>query len=140
MDDILVKVDRMSMANSLEARVPFLDHRFVEFAATIPSQLRLKGRQTKHILKMSLQNELPQAILERGKEGFSIPIKNWIKNELKPMMLESLSEKNVKEKGYFDPQFVNRLVDEHVKGKENHSHRLWALMVFHIWYDLYMKS
>ncbi|MBN1464592.1 asparagine synthase (glutamine-hydrolyzing) [candidate division KSB1 bacterium] len=138
-DDILVKVDRMSMANSLEARVPFLDFRFVEFAATIPSHLRLKGKRTKHILKTCMQNELPLSIIERGKEGFSIPIKNWIKNELKPMMLESLSEKNVKEKGYFDPQFVKRLVSEHLKSRENHSHRLWALMVFHLWYDLYMK-
>jgi len=139
-DDILVKVDRMSMANSLEARVPFLDFRFVEFAATIPSRLRLKGKQTKYILKSSLQKELPPIILARGKEGFSIPIKSWIKNELKPMMLELLSEKNVKEKGYFDPRFVNQLIDEHLKSKENHSHRLWALMVFHLWYDLYMKD
>ena len=79
-------------------------------------------------------------IIERGKEGFSIPIKNWVKKELKPMMLDSLSEKNVKEKGYFDSQFVNRLVDEHLQGRENHSHRLWALMVFHMWHDLYMKN
>ena len=139
-DDILVKVDRMSMANSLEARVPFLDHRFVEFAATIPSHQRLHGKRTKHILKSALQHELPLKIIERGKEGFSIPIKNWIKNELKPMMLEALSEKNVKEKGYFDPQFVNRLVSEHLQGRENHSHRLWALMVFHMWHDLYLKD
>ena len=139
-DDILVKVDRMSMANSLEARVPFLDHKFVEFAATIPSQLRLHGKRTKYILKTSLKDELPLQIIERGKEGFSIPIKNWIKNEIKPIMLDSLSEKNVREKGYFDPQFVNRLVDEHLQGKENHSHRIWALMVFHMWYDLYMKN
>ncbi len=139
-DDILVKVDRMSMANSLEARVPFLDHRFVEFAATIPSELRLNGKRTKHILKTSLQHVLPMDILERGKEGFSIPIKNWLKNELKPMMMSALSEQNIKDKGFFDPQYVNRLVDEHLKGRENHSHRIWALMVFHMWYDLYMKK
>lgn len=139
-DDILVKVDRMSMASSLEARVPFLDHRFVEFAATIPSELRLNGKRTKHILKTSLQHELPMTIIERGKEGFSIPIKNWVKNELKPMMMSALSEQNVKDKGFFDPQFVNRLVDEHLKGRENHSHRIWALMVFHMWHDLYMKK
>ena len=139
-DDILVKVDRMSMANSLEARVPFLDHRFVEFAASIPSGLRLNGKRTKHILKKALQRELPMQIIERGKEGFSIPIKNWMKNELKTMMLDSLSEANVRDKGFFDPHYVNRLVNEHVNGNENHSHRLWALMAFHMWYDLYMKS
>lgn len=138
-DDILVKVDRMSMANSLEARVPFLDHRFVEFAASIPSGLRLNGKKTKYILKKALQNELPLQIIERGKEGFSIPIKNWLKNELKSMMLDSLSEANVRDKGFFDPRYVNRLVSEHINGNENHSHRLWALMVFHMWHDLYMK-
>lgn len=139
-DDILVKVDRMSMANSLEARVPFLDHRFVEFAATIPSHLRLHKKRTKHILKESLRDVLPMQIIERGKEGFSIPIKNWVKQELKPMMLDALSERNVKDKGYFDPVFVNRLVQEHLSGRENHSHRLWALMVFHMWHDLYMNA
>jgi len=139
-DDILVKVDRMSMANSLEARVPFLDHRFVEFAATIPSHFRLHKKRTKHILKESLRDVLPMQIIERGKEGFSIPIKNWVKQELKPMMLDALSESNVKDKGYFDPVFVNRLVQEHLSGRENHSHRLWALMVFHMWHDLYMNA
>ncbi|MBN1480455.1 asparagine synthase (glutamine-hydrolyzing) [candidate division KSB1 bacterium] len=139
-DDILVKVDRMSMAHSLEARVPFLDHRFVEFAATIPSNFRLHGKRTKYILKSALRDELPLTILERGKEGFSIPIKNWIKSELKPMMMSALSEQNIKEKGFFDPSCVRRLVDEHLKGQENHSHRLWALIVFHMWYDLYMNN
>ena len=138
-DDILVKVDRMSMAVSLEARVPFLDYRFVEFAATLPSNLRLHGKRTKHILKESLKNVLPLKIIERGKEGFSIPIKTWLKQELKPMMMEALSEKNVREKGYFSPVYVNTLIDEHLRGVENHSHRLWALMVFHLWHDLYMK-
>jgi asparagine synthase (glutamine-hydrolysing) len=139
-DDILVKVDRMSMAVSLEARVPFLDYRLVEFAATIPAAQRLQGRRTKHILKQALKDVLPMSIIGRGKEGFSIPLKTWLKHELKPMMTEALSEKNVKEKGYFSPAYVNRLMQEHLRGAENHSHRLWALMVFHIWHDLYMNS
>lgn len=139
-DDILVKVDRMSMANSLEARVPFLDYRFVEFAATIPSDFRLRGKRTKYILKSALRDELPLKIIERGKEGFSIPIKNWLKAELKPMMMSVLSEQNIKDKGFFDPLFVSRLVDEHIQGQENHSHRLWALIVFHMWYELYMRN
>jgi asparagine synthase (glutamine-hydrolysing) len=139
-DDILVKVDRMSMAVSLEARVPFLDYRFVEFAATIPSSMRLQGKRTKHILKQALKDVLPMNIINRGKEGFSIPLKSWLKNEIKPMMMEALSEKNVKDKGYFSPDYINRLMQEHLSGAENHSHRLWALMVFHLWHDLYMKS
>ncbi len=139
-DDILVKVDRMSMAVSLEARVPFLDYRFVEFAATIPSSLRLKSQRTKHILKQAMQGILPEMILNRGKEGFSIPIKNWMKQELKPMMLEALSPDKVRQAGYFEPAYVDRLIDEHLRGKENHSHRLWALMMFQMWYEKYMTS
>jgi len=139
-DDILVKVDRMSMATSLEARVPMLDHRFVEFAATLPSEWRLKGKRTKYILKEAMKDILPMQIIERGKEGFSIPIKSWMKNELNPMMMDALSEQNVKSKGYFEPAYVKRLIDEHVKGRENHSHRLWALMMFHMWHDKYIKK
>ena len=138
-DDILVKVDRMSMAVSLEARVPLLDHRFVEFAATIPGPLRLQGKRTKHILKQAMAGILPDFIINRGKEGFSIPIKNWMKNELKPMMMDALSESKVKDAGFFDPRYVNRLINEHLQGSENHSHRLWALMMFHMWRDIYLK-
>ncbi len=133
-DNILVKVDRMSMATSLETRVPFLDHRFVEFAATIPAGLRLKNKTTKYLLKTALQDRLPDTILKRGKEGFSIPIKNWMKEELKPMMLDALSEQQIRDTGFFEPRTVQRLIDEHLVGRDNHSHRLWALMVFHVWY------
>lgn len=139
-DDILVKVDRMSMAVSLEARVPMLDYRFVEFAATVPSHLRMNGKRTKHILKQAMKGILPEFILNRGKEGFSIPIKNWMKNELRPMMTDALSESSVREAGYFEPKYVNRLIKEHLSGKENHSHRLWALMMFHMWQDIYLKK
>ncbi len=138
-DDILVKVDRMSMAVSLEARVPFLDYRFVEFAATIPSGLRLCGKRTKHILKEAMKDILPLQIIQRGKEGFSIPIKTWLKRELQPMMREALAPDKVRSAGFFSQRYIDKLIDEHLRGVENHSHRLWALMVFHMWYDLYMK-
>ncbi|MFZ5516435.1 MAG: asparagine synthase (glutamine-hydrolyzing) [Candidatus Zhuqueibacterota bacterium] len=138
-DDILVKVDRMSMATSLEARVPFLDYRFVEFAGSVPGHYKLQGRKTKLILKQAMADLLPQEILTRGKEGFSIPIKNWLKNELKPMMMDTLSPEKIKREGFFDPTYVQQLKNEHLSGKENHSHRLWALMIFGRWYDLYMQ-
>ena len=141
-DDILVKVDRMSMATSLEARVPFLDHRVVEFAATIPSQLKLAGlshQKTKYILKKSMERLLPHNILYRGKEGFSIPIKNWLKTDLNPMMMDVLSTDTLKRQGFFEPKQVQRLIQEHMTNRENHSHRLWALMMFGIWYDNYIK-
>ncbi len=137
-DDILFKVDRMSMATSLEARVPFLDHRFVEFTATLPSKLKLNGTNTKFILKDAMKELLPPEILKRGKEGFSIPIKNWLKKDLKNLMLDVLDPQKIKREGFFNPDYVQRLTQEHLTGKENHSHRLWAIMVFGIWQDIYL--
>jgi asparagine synthase (glutamine-hydrolysing) len=139
-DDILVKVDRMTMAASLEGRVPFLDYRFVELAATIPSRLKLKGTNTKYILKKAMKDILPPQILKRGKQGFSIPIKNWLKEDLKGLMLDVLSPHKIKQQGFFNADYVQRLTQEHLSGQENHSHRLWAMMVFGIWHDIYLGN
>lgn len=139
-DDIMVKVDRMSMATSLEARAPFLDYRVVELAASIPGALKIQGTKTKYILKKAMADLLPPEILHRGKEGFSIPIKNWLRNELKPIMLDVLSPANIKRDGFFNDGYVQQLVKEHLDGVENHSHRLWALMVFGIWRDVYLQN
>jgi len=139
-DDILVKVDRMSMATSLEARVPFLDHRVVEFSATVPSHLKLQGKTTKYLLKKAMADYLPPDILTRGKEGFSIPIKNWIKHDLKDLMMDVLSPGRIKREGFFESTFVEQLKNEHLSGKENHSHRLWAMMVFGIWQDYFLRN
>jgi asparagine synthase (glutamine-hydrolysing) len=139
-DDILVKVDRMSMAASLEARVPYLDPRIVEFALSLPPDLKMKGFRTKVLLKKTFWNDLPEEVQNRDKQGFSIPIKNWIRAELKPMMIDLLSEKRIREQGLFQPAFVSRLVREHLEGTENHSHKLWALMVFEQWYEMYGKG
>ncbi|HDL19208.1 MAG TPA: asparagine synthase (glutamine-hydrolyzing) [Bacteroidetes bacterium] len=134
-DNILVKVDRMSMATSLEARVPFLDHRVVEASFRIPGNLKIQGKDTKYILKQTMKDILPDEIIHRDKQGFSIPIKNWLREELRPMMQDVLHPDKLKQQGIFDSVFVNRLVGEHVRGTENHSHRLWALMMFELWYD-----
>lgn len=142
-DDILVKVDRMSMATSLEARVPFLDHRLVEFMASVPSRLKLAGlshQKTKYLLKKAMSDILPSEIIYRGKEGFSIPIKNWLKNDLKPMITEVLSPERIKSEGFFNPNYVEQLKLEHLNNTQNHSHRLWALMMFGIWYDVYIRN
>ena len=139
-DDILVKVDRMSMATSLEARVPYLDHRIVEFAYSLPPDLRMKGLGTKYLLQKTFWDDLPAEVQNRDKQGFSIPIKNWIRGELKPMMLDLLDEGRIRQQGLFDASFVTRLVEEHLVGRENHSHLLWGLMVFEQWHDLYGKA
>ncbi|MFO7889326.1 MAG: asparagine synthase (glutamine-hydrolyzing) [bacterium] len=138
-DNILVKVDRMSMANSLETRVPFLDHRLVEFAFSLPPHLKMKLLKTKYILNKTFWNYLPREVQNRDKQGFSIPIKNWIKEELKPMMTDLLNESRIRQQGFFKPEYVAELMNTHIKGKENHSHKLWALMFFQQWYDFYGK-
>ncbi len=137
-DDILVKVDRMSMAVSLEARVPFLDHRLVEFAFSLPPEDKIRGFGTKHLLKKSMADLLPEAVRGRSKQGFSIPIKNWIRGPLRPMMTDLLAADRLRRRGFFDAARVADLMDRHLRGVENYSHQLWALMVFESWYDTYM--
>lgn len=126
-DDILVKVDRMSMSTSLEARVPFLDHEVVELAMSIPDRWKLHNGETKWILKKAFEDVLPDPVLNRGKEGFSIPMKNWLRGPLRDMLDDLLGER-LPERGWFDQRRVDRLVEEHVAGRENHAHRLWCLM------------
>ncbi len=132
-DDILTKVDRMSMAASIEARVPLLDHRVVEFALNLPPQLRLRRGQTKVILRRAMAGRLPDTILNKPKQGFSIPLKHWLRGPLQPLMTDLLSAACIRERGYFEPETVTRWVTEHLTGRANHSHRLWALMVFELW-------
>ncbi len=134
-DDILTKVDRMSMAVSIEARVPLLDYRIVEFALNLPAHMKLHGTRTKSILRQAVKNLVPQSVLEKPKEGFSIPMKHWLCTSLKPMMLDLLSKASLQKHGYFDHQVVAQWTQEHLDGRVNHSHRLWALMVFEMWHN-----
>ncbi|HEX9636844.1 MAG TPA: asparagine synthase (glutamine-hydrolyzing) [Acidobacteriota bacterium] len=134
-DDILVKVDRMSMAVSLEARVPFLDHRVVEYAASLELAAKLRGLSTKRLLRQALSGLLPPETLARGKQGFSIPMKNWLRGELKPMLLDTLSEARVRRRGWFAWPAVERLQREHLAGQADHAHRLWALLLVERWLE-----
>jgi asparagine synthase (glutamine-hydrolysing) len=132
-DNILTKVDRMSMAASLEARVPLLDHRIVEFALNLPAHMKLQRRKTKIILRKAMKEVLPQSVLTKPKQGFSIPLKHWLRGPLRPLMTDLLSTSAIRERGYFEPQTISRWVDEHLQARANHSHRLWALMLFELW-------
>jgi asparagine synthase (glutamine-hydrolysing) len=134
-DDILTKVDRMSMAVSIEARVPLLDYHIVEFALNLPAHMKLHGARTKSILRQAVKNLVPHAVLGKPKEGFSIPMKHWLCSSLKPMMLDLLSKNPLQKHGYFNHQVVAGWIQEHLDGRVNHSHRLWALMVFELWRD-----
>ena len=138
-DDILVKVDRMSMAHSLEARTPFLDHRVVEFAASLPKEMRMRGSTQKYLLKKAVESRLPEGITTRSKEGFSIPMKNWLRDELRPMMEEVLSPQRIREEGLFDSARIESLKSQHVSGSANNAHQLWPLMMFQIWRDKYLS-
>jgi asparagine synthase (glutamine-hydrolysing) len=134
-DDILTKVDRMSMAVSLEARVPLLDHRIAEFALNLPPHMKLGRSRTKIIMRRALKRLVPDLVLEKPKEGFSIPMKHWLGSSLKPMMMDLLSKETVERRGYFDPKVVSAWIQEHLEGRVNHSHRLWALMVLELWHQ-----
>jgi asparagine synthase (glutamine-hydrolysing) len=133
-DDILAKVDRMSMAASIEARVPLLDYRIAEFALNLPPEMKLHRSRTKVILRRAMQKLLPEVSLTKPKQGFSIPMKHWLRSSLRPMLQDLLSDECVRQRGYFIPHTVSGWVQEHLDGRANHSHRLWALMVFELWH------
>lgn len=138
-DDILVKVDRMSMATSLEARAPFLDKDVVELAFRMPGHLKLRGRTRKYALKKAMSGMLPERILHRRKEGFSIPMKNWLRTELSPLMNELLARERIESRGLFEWREVERLRREHVDGRANHAHQLFPMMVFERWAEEYLR-
>ena len=132
-DNILVKVDRMSMACSLEARVPYLDHELVELAFRMPERFKVQGRKTKVLLKKVAARQVPRDCVYRAKQGFSIPIKNWLGNEFRPLVDDNLSPERIASDGLFAVDEVERLKKEHSNGRENHSHVLWSLLVFQDW-------
>ena len=132
--DILTKVDRMTMAASLEARVPLLDHELIEFVQKIPAALKLKGAETKYIFKKSLEGIVPREILYREKQGFGVPINEWINAQLKDRIHGTLLEKRTLERGYFDGKYVEILLDEHQKNRRDHSHSLWILWMLELWH------
>jgi asparagine synthase (glutamine-hydrolysing) len=137
-DDIMVKVDRMSMATSLEAREPLLDHKLVEFAFRLPGKLKLHGLTTKWIFKKTVERLLPRENIYRTKEGFSIPIKHWLRVELRSLMEDALSESRIRQAGFFNYPPIRRMMEAHLKGRENYSHQLWALLVFEMWRNQYL--
>jgi asparagine synthase (glutamine-hydrolysing) len=132
-DDIMTKVDRMSMAVSLEAREPLLDYRIVEFALNLPPHMKLNGSRTKSVLRNAVKRLVPDLVLEKPKQGFSIPMKHWLRTSLKPMMLDLLSKDSLNQHGYFSHLVVAKWIQEHLDERANHSHRLWSLMVFEMW-------
>lgn len=132
-DNILSKVDRMSMANSLEVRAPYLDHELVEFICSLKPELKLKGLTTKFILKQAAKGLLPEKIIHRPKKGFGVPIAKWIKTDLREIFLDTLSEKRISKEGLFNPLYVQQLLSEHLNNQKDHRKLLWTLFVFESW-------
>jgi asparagine synthase (glutamine-hydrolysing) len=133
--DILVKVDRMSMAHSLEARVPFLDRAVVEVCRRMPPSLRLRGLTTKWVLRQAMKTRLPNEVLYGKKRGFNVPMPAWLAGGLKDFTRDVLAPSRVRRQGLFDPAAVERIVTEHVTRRVDHSRAIWTLLVLSVWYD-----
>jgi asparagine synthase (glutamine-hydrolysing) len=135
-DDLLVKTDRMTMANSLEARAPFLDRALVEYVAGVPDDEKLKGLTTKAILREAFDDMLPAAVKQAPKKGFGVPLDAWFRGELKDMCRDLLLSPSAKLRSYLAQEYVRKLVDDHQAGRANHGHRLWTLLTFERWLHL----
>jgi asparagine synthase (glutamine-hydrolysing) len=138
-ESLLMKVDKMSMAHALEVRVPFLDHLFVEFCGTIPSHLKLRGFSTKAIFRSAMKGLLPESILRRGKQGYSLPIKNWLRQELRDYTTELLTSSPLMAE-MFNLTYIRQLIREHQDYRANHSHLLWALINLAIWHRQFIET
>jgi len=133
-DDILMKVDKMSMAVSLEARDPLLDHPLLEFAASVPSSLKLAHGRSKYLLRKLLAKRIPQSIVDRPKQGFEAPIGRWLRGPLAPMVDDLLTDGRLADRGIFDAREVQRVWQEHRGGTSDHRHRLWSLVMLELWF------
>ena len=132
--DVMTKVDRMTMANSLEARAPFLDQELVEFAMSIPVRFKIKVRDAKYILKKAMEGIVPSEILNREKQGFAVPIKLWMNEQLRDRIHGDLTDQKTLARGVFERSYIQTLLNEHSSGRRDHSYRLWLLWVLELWY------
>jgi asparagine synthase (glutamine-hydrolysing) len=137
-EDVLTKVDRMSMAHSIESRVPLLDNDVIAFAASLPASLKIRAGRRKHVLKEVAATVLPREILERRKQGFGVPLGVWFRGNLRELFADTLLSASTLQRGYFQPSFVRHVVEEHLAGRRDHSLRLWQLVVFERWHREYL--
>jgi asparagine synthase (glutamine-hydrolysing) len=130
---VLFKVDRASMAASLETRAPFLDHTLIEFLTKLPIDLKLRGSTGKYILKRAMRDRLPRDVIERPKKGFGMPVAKWVKGELRALVRDTFAPERLKRRGLFNPEYVQRLLDEHERGAADHRKLIWTLLMFELW-------
>ncbi|MGC9065461.1 MAG: asparagine synthase (glutamine-hydrolyzing) [Candidatus Ratteibacteria bacterium] len=139
-DVLMVKMDIATMANSLEARSPFLDQEFVELVACFPSHLKMRNFKSKYLLKKKLKNFLPEKIIKRKKMGFGVPIGKWFRDELKTFVQEILLSKDALSRGYFNPEAIKLIVKQHTSGQVDHSARLWSLVMLEMWHKIFVDK
>jgi asparagine synthase (glutamine-hydrolysing) len=139
-DDILAKVDRASMACSLEVRAPFLDYELVEFVMNLPSSLKLRRFTTKYLLKKVMRDFLPKEVIDRKKKGFGVPIAKWVKGSLKELFGDSLSHERIRRERFLNPDYVQSLLQDHLSGKRDNRKQLWTLLVWELWVNHYHPS
>jgi asparagine synthase (glutamine-hydrolysing) len=137
-NDLLVKVDIASMAVSLEARSPFLDHHVIEFAASLPENLKLRGLTTKYLLKRVLAKLLPAENLQRRKMGFGVPINHWLRGQMQPFLRETLLSEKALGRGFFKPESVARMVELHTRSERDYAHQLWTLLMLELWFQRFI--
>lgn len=136
--DILTKVDRMSMAVSLEARVPLLDHKLIEFVTRIPASMKLAGIETKHLFKQAIGDLVPAEVVNRPKQGFGVPIQQWINQQLRERIRDTLNDPRTLERGYVTREYVGLLLEEHERGRRDHAMALWSLLMLELWHRQYV--
>jgi asparagine synthase (glutamine-hydrolysing) len=138
-DDILQKVDRATMAFSLEGREPFLDHRVIEWAAQLPDTYKYHKGEKKYILKQIVHKYVPQQMMERPKTGFAVPIAQWLEKELKPLVEKHLNKASLEKSEVLNPETVQKILDAFYSGRKEYDAKLWNLLMFQMWYDKWMR-
>jgi len=139
-DDLLVKVDIATMAHGLEGRSPLVDHEFMEFCASLPSDFKLRGRVKKYILKRAVGDLVPSAIIDRPKMGFGVPLDHWLRNELRALAYDVLLSAGSVARGYFRKEVVQRLLDEHVRRARDWHYQLWNLLMLELWQRMFIDQ
>ena len=137
-DDLLIKADKMTMANSIELRVPLLDHGLLEFAASLPSSFKLNGFSTKYILKKAMSQRIPQAILDRKKTGFPVPYESWIRNDLKDFVWDVLADSRTINRGYFRKEAIEQMLQANSNGA-NYSKEIFSLVTLELWQRAFLE-
>ena len=128
------------MAVSLEARTPLLDHKLIEFVTRIPASMKMRGLETKHIFKRAVGDLVPAEILNRPKQGFGMPVDQWINDQLRQRIRETLTENRTRERGLIETRYVNMLLDEHERGRRDHSAALWTLLMLELWHRAFVDN